>query len=398
MMRKLLLFFGFLALVTSARGADAGAIVSISNIKNIVPGYSGSFDVVLNSSSTEYYTTLGLDVQLPDGFTYTVYTAGALLTESHASNIFRSDQGNNTSRFSSYANPTADFTAKQGVLLTIHFTVDAAATTGTAWVKNASFTLGTESCYATDASAELTVTNVLTLDEDATEAPMAGSNLNVKINRTLYADRWHTIVLPFAVSASQVTAAFGAGTQIGYFKGYTFADPNISVNFEARTEMAAHTPYIIKVPATIDGFTVEGVDITTLGEDEVPQVAYGEEVQVPAGKNKYINVYQGNDMVGTYIPIDIEDGNLFLLNNQFMFSKGNSKLKAFRAYFSFWDAEYDSSAREFIINFDDTVTGISNVSASTPDADGDIFNLSGQRVTEPAKGLYIRGGQKLIIK
>jgi len=394
MMRKLLLFFGFLALVTSARGADAGAIVSISNIKNIVPGYTGSFDVVLNSSSTEYYTTLGLDVQLPDGFTYTGYTAGALLTESHASNIFPSDQGNNTSRFSSYANPTADFTAKQGVLLTIHFTVDAAATTGTAWVKNASFTLGTESCYATDASAELTVTNVLTLDEDATEAPMAGSNLNVKINRTLYADRWHTIVLPFAVSASQVTAAFGAGTQIGYFKGYTFADPNISVNFEARTEMAAHTPYIIKVPATIDGFTVEGVDITTLAEGEVPQVSYGQ--QVGSGKNKH---YEDNEMIGTYVTETvIPDYGLFLLNNQFMFSKGNSKLKAFRAYFSFYDAEYDSSAREFIINFDDTVTGISNVSASTLDADSDVFNLSGQRVTEPAKGLYIRGGQKLIIK
>ena len=394
MMRKLLLFFGFLALVTSARGADAGAIVSISNIKNIVPGYSGSFDVVLNSSSTEYYTTLGLDVQLPDGFTYTGYTAGALLTESHASNIFRSDQGNNTSRFSSYANPTADFTAKQGVLLTIHFTVDAAATTGTAWVKNASFTLGTESCYATDASAELTVTNVLTLDEDATSAPMAASNLNVKINRTLYADRWHTIVLPFAVSASQVSAAFGAGTQIGYFKGYTFADPNISVNFEARTEMAAHTPYIIKVPATIDGFTVEGVDITTLGEDEVPQVSYGQ--QVGSGKNKH---YEDNEMIGTYVAeTRIPEYCLFLLNNQFMFSTGSSKLKAFRAYFSFYDAEYDSSAREFIIIFDDTVTGISNVSASTLDADSDVFNLSGQRVTEPAKGLYIRGGQKLIIK
>ena len=382
MMRKLLLFFGFLALVTSARGADAGAIVSISNIKNIVPGYSGSFDVVLNSSSTEYYTTLGLDVQLPDGFTYTGYTAGALLTESHASNIFRSDQGNNTSRFSSYANPTADFTAKQGVLLTIHFTVDAAATTGTAWVKNASFTLGTESCYATDASAELTVGNTVTFDETAANSFEAITGVDVTINRSLKADVWNTLVLPFSMTNDQLKSTFGNDVLLGSFDGYTVDNGNIHVNFLSSESLDAHTPYIIKVSTPMTSFTVSGVSLSA---------ATGN-LTVNKGSNK-----KPKAMIGSYVPMTIEDGDLFLLNNQFKYSTGNSTIKAFRAYFSFTDFDYEATARTLTIDFFDMTTGLHNVS-HVADADVNAYNLGGQQVSESAKGIQIRGGKKIIVK
>jgi len=188
MKRKLLLFVGLLAVLTSARAADAGAIVSISNVRNIVQGYGGSFDVVLNATNANLYTTLGLDVQLPEGFTYTGYTAGSLLTASHASHISTSDQGSNTRRFGSYADPTADFTATQGVLLTIHFNVSPAATSGTAYIRNASFSLGSVSYYATDASAELTVSNTVTLNDGESCTPVALSGVNVTVNRALKAD------------------------------------------------------------------------------------------------------------------------------------------------------------------------------------------------------------------
>ena len=383
MMRKLLLFFGFLALVTSARGADAGAIVSISNIKNIVPGYSGSFDVVLNSSSTEYYTTLGLDVQLPDGFTYTGYTAGALLTESHASNIFRSDQGNNTSRFSSYANPTANFTAKQGVLLTIHFTVDAAATTGTAWIKNASFTLGTESCYATDASAELTVGNTVTFDETAANSFEAITGVDVTINRSLKADVWNTLVLPFSMTNDQLKSTFGNDVLLGKFNGYdTDDDDNIHVNFLSSESLDAHTPYIIKVSTPMTSFTVSGVSLSA---------ATGN-LTVNKGTNK-----KPKAMIGSYEPMTIDDGDLFLLNNQFKYSTGNSTIKAFRAYFSFTDFDYEATARTLTIDFFDMTTGLHNVSR-VADADVNAYNLGGQQVNEAYKGVVVKNGKKMIQK
>ena len=58
-----------------------------------------------------------------------------------------------------------------------------------------------------------------------------------------------------------------------------------------------------------------------------------------------------------------------------------------------------STAREFIGFDSDDVTGIDNINSDAKTIfNGDFFNLSGQRVAKPAKGLYIVNGKKVIIK
>lgn len=57
------------------------------------------------------------------------------------------------------------------------------------------------------------------------------------------------------------------------------------------------------------------------------------------------------------------------------------------------------SAHELDITFDNgDVTGIADVRAKMEDFKGEFFNLSGQRVAQPTKGLYIVNGKKVIIK
>ena len=46
----------------------------------------------------------------------------------------------------------------------------------------------------------------------------------------------------------------------------------------------------------------------------------------------------------------------------------------------------------------DMTTGISNVEAQKGFLDGEFYNLNGQRVSQPAKGLYIVNGRKVVIK
>ena len=46
----------------------------------------------------------------------------------------------------------------------------------------------------------------------------------------------------------------------------------------------------------------------------------------------------------------------------------------------------------------EVVTGIQNVTYKPSDNDAAIYNLSGQRVTSPTRGIYIRNGKKVIIK
>ena len=56
-------------------------------------------------------------------------------------------------------------------------------------------------------------------------------------------------------------------------------------------------------------------------------------------------------------------------------------------------------ARELRVVFaDDETTGIKMVHGEGLKVNGSVFNLNGQRVAQPAKGLYIKGGKKVVMK
>lgn len=396
MKKKLLLFVLLFAGLMSAQADNAGAIVSIKNIRSIVRGYTGSFDVVLNESNDKTFETLGLDVQLPTGFTYTRCSPGKLLTAKHVQNISTSEQANNTERIGSYANPTAGFTASQGVLLTIYFSVASDAVSGTAYVKGASFGLSGTDWVATETSAELTVGNTITLDENETSAPAPIDDVNVWVDRTISSGKWNTICLPFPMTEAQVDAAFGSDVQIGDYNGIDpDADGNIKVKFQKATSIEANHPYIIKVSSDVEGF---GVTDATVNID--PQSAM---VNTGTGTtNTKIRA-----MIGVYEPTVLSGNWLYLKDNKFMYSTGNSKLKPYHAYFRFGNAfDYESfeeegqgitSAPRISISFDEMSTGIKVVSQKSAE-DGQYYNLQGCKVSSPTKGLYIVNGKKVINK
>lgn len=373
MKKKIVLLLAMLASMTTA---FADGIVSITNVQNAVPGYTGSFDIVLNESNTQTFRAYQLDLQLPEGLTYSSYTQGELLT-THQTTV--SDQAENTTRFSGNANPNADFTATSGTLLTVYFTVASTATgTPTASLKNISFAKTDNSSQPSDdATGDIAIGNTITLSEDATTAPAAISNVNVTVKRTLKADVWNTIVLPFDVPAEKIATVFGEGTQIGSFDGcdYNLTTKDIKVNFFSVDAITAHIPYIIKVAAGKEEFNVEGVNITAATNGLKSEK-----------ENEYSLM---NTMQGTYTPVTVPDKGLILSNNEFVFSKGKSKLKDFRAYFSFPQAKYANARMK--INVINNTTKVSDVKAKT--TDGKVYNLSGYQSEMPAKGFYIKDGK-----
>ena len=390
MKKKIVLLLTLLASITYAH---ADGFVSIENVRNAVPGYTGSFDIVLSTSNTETFQAYQLDVQLPEGFSFSgtatnfsdCYKQGALLT-THATTV--SDQGNNTRRFSGNANPNASFTSTSGTLLTIYFTVDANASGDlTANLKNISFAnTSNASVSSDDATGNITVGSVVTLSEDDTTAPIAISNVDVTVERTLKAGVWNTIVLPFDVPADQIATVFGEGTKIGEFTGYDYntTTKEVKVNFEDKNQIVAHTPYIIKVPGELSQITVSNADITNPTND----LTVNKSVSDPT-----FGIEITKKMIGTYVPVTLDDNCLFLSENNFVFSKGKSKIKGFHAYFNLMQAK--QTLARMRISFDET-TGIKSVKAG--DEDDKIFNLSGQRVAEPGRGLYIKNGKTIINK
>lgn len=240
------------------------------------------------------------------------------------------------------------------------------------------------------------------LDEVSTVLPVVESNANVRVRRTINAGEWSTICLPFAMTAAQVKAAFGDDVQLGDFfdTQSTYDNDNnvvgISISFEDASEIEANHPYIIKVSSPITEFTVDNVDIDPAEEDALVEVDNG-----LTGRRRV--VYGG--FYGTYhAQTELEEYALFLNNNQFWYSAGLTKMKAFRAYFVLLDVltEVESANARISLAFDDAATGIKMTKDGKAKKDDTVYDLQGRMISSQStnlkKGLYIRNGRKEVVK
>ena len=75
----------------------------------------------------------------------------------------------------------------------------------------------------------------------------------------------------------------------------------------------------------------------------------------------------------------------------------DTEVAAGKAYLETTEALSPSAARIAIV-FDDETTGVSDVRSKMSDVRSEYYNLNGQRVEKPSKGLYIVNGKKVIIK
>ena len=109
-------------------------------------------------------------------------------------------------------------------------------------------------------------------------------------------------------------------------------------------------------------------------------------------------------MKGTYMTTTLAPYSLFLSDNAFWYSAGNTKMKAFRAYFDLGGdilTEYDGALAKIRFVVDEEPTAIEGI--ATPDVTGEVFTLQGislgvQDVQSLPKGIYIIGGKKVNIQ
>ena len=244
--------------------------------------------------------------------------------------------------------------------------------------------------------------NRLTLDETSATQPEAASGVNVRVRRTIKAGEWSTICLPFAMTEAQMQAAFGSDVQLADFTGYEATEDEdgnivgIAVNFsdvDISEGMEANHPYLIKVSAAVSEFTADGVDIDP---EEEPTVAAVKRTRK-----------QWSEMIGNYVAGNVLEANtLFLNGNQFWYSAGKTKIKAYRAYFDFYDVltEVEEAAAKVRFVIDGTPTAIEGITAGGYNQDGVVYDLSGRRLSVSSassvlpKGMYIVNGKKVIVK
>ena len=233
------------------------------------------------------------------------------------------------------------------------------------------------------------------LDETSTTAPVASNGaVDVLVKRTINANEWSTICLPFSMSATQIQAAFGDDVTVELADAVSYEtteddDDNIvgiTINFNNVSPLAieANHPYIIKVDKKITSFDVDGVDVN-------PATSV-------SGRRKKIGT--GSYIIGNYEnQSEVPEFSLFLNGNKFWYSTGLTKMKAFRAYFTLRDVltEVDEAAARIGFSFDEA-TGIRDNNRETI-TNNRYYDLQGRSVQTPArKGLYINNGKKVVVK
>ena len=369
--------------------------VTVNNVQ-IKQGKSATMQISLNITSATQYRDFQFDLSLPEGITVGTRVAGTTTVLSGSVGPAASEHslgGNQLENglFRYVANNNNAIQLTSGVLVeNIELVADASLAVGTKLqgeLKDFYITdeASVQHSFDTTFSIEILADEVV-LDENSTTAPEAVEGTNVRVKRTINANEWSTICLPFTMTEAQVKAAFGDGVELGNFKGYVYDKGNdqINVKFESATAIEANHPYVIKVSNSVSEFSVENVDINP--EDE-PTVA-----AITRTKKAW------SEMIGTYVAeTTLDKTYLFLAENKFWYANSSTKMKAFRAYFDFYDelvnkTRTDSAVR---IEFDGAtrIDGIQDASDNNA-----VYTLDGRRVsrTPQTKGVFIQNGKKVV--
>ena len=205
---------------------------------------------------------------------------------------------------------------------------------------------------------------------------------------------WSTLVLPFAATGCQTTID-GEVTPLKWYDVNNNGEIMVATfRYENGSEMeftlpeavltACH-PYLLGIPEQLStGKSIKNLPITF----------YADNADVVFAKASVTGLYY--KMMGTMQPVS--NPNIYVLDNSgSAFVKAANPVRPFHAYFS--DIYPDMTTARLTIKFGiEHSSGIHDLDDQQPtDGQHDIYyNINGQRVTKPGKGIYIVNGKKVV--
>jgi hypothetical protein len=392
-----------LTLLACMLNAAADNTVSISNA--FVPkGKTGNFSIDLANTDV-FASSMEVHLTFPEGITFEDVTLSSRFTDNPTIGKKVSGQSVTITLLST---SNEAITGSNGLLLFITVSADANLEVGdklTASMTKMELAkkVGNkhEKFNLDPFDFDIEITDYVVLDENSVVAPSAQTGVNVKVKRTIKANEWSTLCLPFDMTEEQVKTAFGNDVQLAEFVSYeatkegnnvtgitiTFEDTDLSEGFYG------NWPYIIKTSNDITEFTLTARDIDP--DEAVAEYDNGK----TGGKRKVYGSFIGTYQANTVVP----DNSLFISSNKYWYSTGLTKMKAFRAYFTLDDVltDIESANARVLMSVDGNVTGIKD--ATRPNIDVIItqnkgYDLLGRKVENPSKGLYIMNNKKVMVK
>lgn len=204
---------------------------------------------------------------------------------------------------------------------------------------------------------------------------------DITLNRTLVANKWNTLCVPFAISEEEIKANFGEGTLVEKFEAVN----GNTVNFADATSIEAGMPYLIKPTVAGTTYTFNGKEVSA----DAPKTEGNADVT-------FQGIYSPTDITnnGTVKAAGVTEG------GKVLFVNAGSKTKAFRCFFTISDNTSITPAM-LKVSIKGVETAINSIVMDNSNAtDNAIYNLQGQRVNGNSltKGIYIKNGKKFAVK
>ena len=224
------------------------------------------------------------------------------------------------------------------------------------------------------------------------------SPVKVRLNRTLYADRWNTLTLPISITNFDGTMLEYSGVESAGQASTADGIVNLT-NFELTevTTTQPGVPYLVKPSVTLVNPVFES---TTLSATKAQTVSFALATE-GSGARRRASADGTYSLVGVYNPTEVETGStIHVLDDNSIAqwtTSSTNHVAATSAYF----ATPEMTVVQLKIG-DEIITGIEEVKIDKGiyDEDAVIYNILGQKMTRPLRelpsGVYIVNGIKVV--
>ena len=407
MKKKIFLMITLLVGIVSAQATNDVVVGDVT----IPQGGSGVVNIELNNNDDEF-TAYQFRLILPEGLNFVADKKG---NPSFVAGDRYDDHSISSSTlgvFSCISTTLAPISGTSGSLLSVDVTASADVAVGT----KLNVTLGEIECTTSGTSPkavkfeDVTFTVIIgdpadthvVLDETSTTAPVAsGGAVDIMVKRTIKANEWSTLVLPFSLTADKVKAMFGDNVKLAKYTGSTKnTEDGYILNFEKTETITAGEPVLIcGADEKSDNTYLAGK--LTLGTDDNRGSDVVSNVSMTDPTTDTSNQF---NLKGTYIhnASFIQAGDYYLGSGNALHHAKSAKALGSARMVVRYEGK-NPQAKLAALNFDGVTTGIDEVrmdndtrEALTGSSSAPAYNLNGQRVGTSYKGIIIINGKKIL--
>ena len=210
-------------------------------------------------------------------------------------------------------------------------------------------------------------------ETDASLATVQGAN--VRIDRTLVGGQWNGFSVPFTFTVA------GSALEGASVKKFSSVTDN-EITLQDATTIEAGKPYLVQ-PATDDIVNPSFSGVTEWSTTEVTE---------GTGSYTFQAHLFATDLAtdGSVAYVSTSDSSIKKLTS--------GSIKGLRSIFNIPVPTPSNPVKALVIHFEDSADGILTVDAEGNITEGEIYNLAGQRMNAPQKGVNIINGKKVLVK